>query len=144
MKALATSLLGSCSRSPALTRAALEAADAIIHSDRVRQARRSLLDELSRGNAGDGLIEGRDIADAMARACGAHEEGAHYIQWRLRLAETLEDGDAEERGSVALLDGVVRQHRALERLANYERRALSRRRKALRELDYQRIEAGRR
>lgn len=144
VKALATALLGSCPPSPRLTRAAIEAAEAIVHSDRIRQARRSLLDEMSKESTGDGIVGGRDMAEDLAKAWGADAEGFRYLKWRISLADPAEDGHAEERGLVALLDGIVRQHRSLERLADYERRALSRRRKALRRLDYERIEAQRR
>lgn len=142
--ALARAVLGSSPAEPPLTDAARAVADAAIHLRRVRQARHTLLNEATRSLAFDVIGERitlsrlREIAQAEGAA-----DGEAYFAWRLSLAGPTADADDQERGELALADCLSAHSKALDRLANYERRALSLLRGALRVLDYEQTEAAR-
>lgn len=142
--ALVRAILGPRPPAPPLRRAAVAAADAIVQLRRVRRARQSLLDEQSRRLARDGSDWTELMSRLAAEAFMLPEEARRHLRFRLSLALPAEEASGQEQGAVAMLDSLVRQSAALERLAVYERRALSQRRKALRYLDYERIEAARR
>jgi hypothetical protein len=149
IRELAEALLGSSPPEPRLLDAAQEAAEAILHLHHVQRSRR-LAEEAA------ALLNLQPLAGAPTRK---------LTLWKLQLEErhpTLRSLVAELRrqacdagyaadAEITAIDGILSlllslrwRHDEVRRLNDYERRALSRRRTALRRLDYERIEAGRR
>lgn len=142
---LANALLGVSPREPQLLEAAREAAEAILYLETVRQLQCATLEAhamrrlTTRGRAGERLRQlsvsvkaddaptWRHLRDTVAATIAGAGEGILERLSQRVIAFELE-GSAQE----------------LRRLADYERRALSRRQKAIRRLDYERIEAERR
>jgi len=149
VRELAEALLGTSPPDLRLLDAAQEAAEAILHLHRVQRSRR-LAEEAA------ALLNLQPLAGAPTRK---------LTLWKLQMEErhpTLRSLVAELRqqarvvgyaadAEITAIDGILclllslrNQHDEVRRLNEYERRALSRRRKALRRLDYERIEAERR
>jgi len=142
---LAGTLLGSSPRESALLDAARAAAEAILFVDAVQRLRRATLSAgmLARlrlkGRAEERLIE-------LTRSV-AEDDVPSWRQLREAIAATIggtRDGKLERAAQAALRQELEGSAQELSRLEDYERRGLSRRRKALRRLDYERIEAERR
>lgn len=138
---LSDALLGSSPHAPRLVEAAREAAEAMIYLHRVRRWRLAVLEggALARLPMDDTTLQ-RALELSRAAKFG---DGRDYASQRAALGATTGDGidiDAER----ALLQEVMERDDTLRNLCDYERRALSQRRKALRRLDYERIEAERR
>jgi hypothetical protein len=146
---LASALLGTSPRDLRLLDAAQEAAEAILHLHRVQTSRR-LAEEAA------ALLNLQPLARAPTR---------RLTLWKLQMEERHPNlrslvaelrrqardagyaGDTEITaidGILCLLLSLRSRHDEVRRLNEYERRALSRRRTALRRLDYERIEAERR
>ena len=142
---LAGALLGSSPREPALLDAARAAAEAILFVDAVQRLRRATLSAgmlarlVLKGRAEERLIE-------LTRSV-AEDDVAAWRQLRETIAATIggtRDGKLERAAQGTLRHELEGNAPTLRRLEDYERRGLSRRRKALRRLDYERIEAERR
>lgn len=145
VEALARELLASSPPEPQLMLAAREAADAILHLMRVQAARRSMLDAAARRK-----FEMPDNGPAID-----WEDCLHGLLWGLNdpigvlfavklTFHIYDEGVRGRDGPWALAAVLADEPKELRQLHEYERRALSRRRKALRRLDYERIEAERR
>jgi hypothetical protein len=146
---LAETILGAAPRHLRLHDAAQAAAEAILHLHRVQTSRR-LAEEAA------ALLNLQPLAGTPTRKLTLWKlqmEGRHPTL-RSLVAELRQQArvvgyaaDAEITavdGILCLLLSLRNQHDEVRRLNEYERRALSRRRKALRRLDYERIEAERR
>lgn len=145
VEALAEALIGASPREARVVEAARAEAEAILYLRRVRQCRLQVLEEgtLARCSA---TAAARDLARDLSRAvkCGSLEEcrvlgealiAEHDRQWIL---------DLEATATFVLGDELAERGKELRRLSEYERRAHSARRKTLRRLDYERVEAERR
>ena len=141
---LAVALLGTSAREPALLEAARDVAREILFLDRLQRYRRvveeagAMSQLIWTGRAEERFLE-------LSVAVKLDDVGT----WR-RLRETVaasiggaEAAGLETSGAVALLRELMAPSAELRNLDDYERRALSRRRKALRRLDYGRVEAER-
>lgn len=141
---LAVALLGASPREPALLEAARDMAREVLFLDRLQRYRR-VVEEA--GAMSQLTLKGR--AEERFLELSAAVKLDDEVAWR-RLRETVADtiggADAaglEISGAAALLAAHLEPSAELRSLEDYERRALSRRRKALRRLDYGRIEAER-
>lgn len=144
-QSLGDALLGASPRQPRVIEAAREAAEAILWLRQIQQWRLAMLERaaLLYANLTEAerdpalrlseMVKGAsasDCAPLRAEVCAANDKA-----WLVGLAPA---GDYFIHLKVA-------EHSAeLRRLADYERRAVSLRRKALRRLDYERVEAERR
>lgn len=142
---LAEAILGATPHEPRAVEAAREAAEAILYLRRVQQCRVLVLEEgtLRRCAPTDALRAlALQLSDAVRRHgrpdCDAIREELrkeHDREWML---------DIETTAMFILNEELRERAKELRRLADYERRAHSKRRKALRRLDYERVEAERR
>ena len=142
---LADAILGPSPREPALLEAAGEDAEAILYLRRVQQCRLAILEECAlcryaRSEAEKSLV--LTLSGAVKRGhlsdCRTLRDDlfiAHDREWRFGLTAVA---------SSLLLQDLGRRLKDLQRLADYERRAFSRRKETLRRLDYERVEAERR
>lgn len=142
---LAEALIGAAPREPQVLEAARDAAEAILYLRRVQQCRLLLLE--------DGALQrctpteaGRDLALRLSGAVkGADTAECRPLREGLRVAHDREWIVGFETLPIFFLGDEIRgREEDLRRLADYERRAHSRRRKQLRRLDYERVEAERR
>jgi hypothetical protein len=145
VEALACRLLASSPPEPQLMLAAREAADAILHLRRVQEARRSLLDAAVRSNFEmTGVADLLDVEGYLEDVLRDPRDpiGSFFA---VRLAMHVSGEALKDRGPPMALAAVLAgRSRELRQLEEYERRALSRRGKTLRCLDYVRIETERR
>ena len=142
---LAEALLGAAPREPQVLEAAREAAVAILYLRRVQQCRLFALE--------DGTLQRCTPTDAeralatklsVAVKCGDLAQ-CQTLRDELRVLHDREwVVDLETAATFILGQELGGRAAELRRLADYERRANSLRRKALRRLDYERIEAERR
>lgn len=124
---LAVELIGSSPFSPRLLEAAQTAAEAILHLRHVRSMKLLALNEAEPGRAAVVDID-EYFKSLTAAAFGSHNG-------RSRGGEKIGDRD-----DLALLEFMEQSGTLLRRLDDYERRALSKRSKAIRELDLMRID----
>ena len=148
VRALADALLASSPREPRLLEASRLAAEAMHHLRRVRSYRRSLLEGQAR-HVISREPEGGLLIPQLPPECFDDQSAAAklYIAWRISVAlHPLWDGVADEArdGDVAMAGAIANLEMELRRLAEYERRAFSSWKKALRRLDFERVEAERR
>jgi hypothetical protein len=142
---LAEALIGETPREPPVVEAAREAAEAILYLRLVQRAKLHVLEggTLRRATPTD---TGRELALSLSTAVkrGTAAECAslsdklrvtHDVEWKL---------DMQSTATIILGLEVGDRSKELRRVNEYERRALSQRRSALRRLDYERVEAGRR
>lgn len=141
---LAAALLGASPPEPALLEAARDVAREVLFLYRLQRYRRAVEEA---GAMSQLTLKGR--AEERFLELSAAVKLDDEVTWR-RLQETVADtiggADAaglEISGATALLYEHMDASAELRRLDDYERRALSRRRKALRRLDYGRIEVER-
>ena len=148
VRALADALLASSPREPRLLEASREAAEAMHRLRRVRGCRRSLLEGHARHVIFRAPEGGLLIPQLPPERFDDQSAAANlYLAWRISVAlHPLWDGAADEvrDGDVAMGGAIANRERELHRLAEYERRAFSSWKKALRRLDYERVEAERR
>ena len=142
---LAEALLGAAPREPQVLEAAREGAEAILNLRRVQQCRLLVIEDgtLRRCAPTDaerplalklsGAVKRGDVAECDA--IQAELRDAHDKQWAV---------DIPTAATIILCEELGTRATELRRLSEYERRALSARRKALRCLDYERVEAERR
>jgi len=145
VESLGDALLGVSPRQPQVIEAAREAAEAILWLRQIQHWRLAMLEHaaLTYANQSDAerdpalrlseMVKGAaasDCAPLRDEVCEAHDKA-----WLVGLAPA---------GDYFIHQKVAEHATELRRLADYERRANSRRRKALRRLDYERIEAERR
>jgi hypothetical protein len=142
---LAEALAGECAEDPRVLEAARDAAEAILHLRHVEGMRHALLEDatLTRANRTDeerararrlsSRVKGADASSC--RALRAEVRASHDEVWRAAL---------EPAANYFLFLETEAHASKLRRLISYERRAASRRRKAVRRLDYEMIEARRR
>lgn len=145
---LAEALLGASPPGPRLLEAAREAADAILHFHRVQTSRR-LAGEAS------ALLSLKALSHPPTRKLtlwNLQREEGHPSCWSLVAELRLQAAEAGYKSGfeITATDGVQSlilslssESDEVRRLKEYERRALSRRRTALRQFDYERIEAER-
>ena len=145
VQSLGDALLGASPRQPQVIEAAREAAEAILWLRQIQQWRLAMLERAALFYANQTAAE-RDpalrlsdmVKGAAASDCAALRDevcAAHDRAWLVDLAPA---------GDYFIHQQVAEHATELRRLADYERRAHSRRRKALRRLDYERVEAERR
>lgn len=127
---LAGLLTGSSAGEPAVEDAARRAAEAILG---LRQVRSMKIHALSHADPERKRIDPREAFKAFG--------SMSKILSSARKAKPKKVGTADD---LAMLEFIDTSANILERLDAYERRALSRRSKAIRELDFARIEAARR
>ena len=142
---LAGALLGSSPRGPCLLAAAREAAEAIIHLHRVQWWRLATLEGggLARLSGSEDMQQKALALTAAVRFEAAEARPALYADLRAAFAAAGGE-DVDQASAVAIYQELTKATDPLRRLLEHERKALSRRRKALRRLDYERIEAERR
>lgn len=142
MRELADALLGA-SREPLLLEAAREAAEAVIHLFRVQRWRRVTLEgsALAEVATSDAAL---DAALELSRAVKFDPADEFQCQTEALRAVCSGGGSIEPACAAALIGQLRSPIDDLRRLSEYERRDLSRRRNALRRLDYKRVEAERR
>lgn len=145
VSALAEALLDASPREPSVVEAARATAEAILYLRRVQQCRLLALDhgtlaraartdaEKSAANKLLEAIKGEDSTEC--RRLRVQLDIAHDCEWKVGV---------EPIGFVVLGLELSDRARELRRLSEYERRAASARRRALRVLDYEMIEAERR
>ena len=144
VQSLGDALLGVSPRQPQVIEAAREAAEAILWLKQIQQWRLAMLEHATLSYANQTAAE-RDpalrlsdmVKGAAASDCAALRGdvcAAHDRAWLVDLAPA---------GDYFIHQQVAEHATELRRLADYERRAHSRRRKALRRLDYERVEAER-
>ena len=144
VQSLGDALLGASPRQPQVIEAAREAAEAILWLRQIQQWRLAMLERAALFYANPTAAE-RDpalrlsdmVKGAAASDCAALRGdvcAAHDRAWLVDLAPA---------GDYFIHQQVAEHATELRRLADYERRAHSRRRKALRRLDYERVEAER-
>lgn len=145
VEALACELLASSPPEPQLMLAACEAADAILHLMRVQAARRSTLHAAARQKfemPGTGLeIDWEGCLHGLLWDPKDPIGVLFAVKLTLHICD---EGVRGRDGPTALAAVLADEPKELRQLHEYERRALSRRTKALRRLDYERIEAERR
>ncbi|WP_421693779.1 hypothetical protein [Aestuariivirga sp.] len=142
---LAEAILGETPPNSLLREAAAEAAEAILYLRRVQQRQLLALESGTLRRAAPTAAErllALELSDAVKHAgagdCDTVREKlrvAHKPQWIL---------DLEKSATFVLELEFCDRSDDLRRLSTYERRAISRRRKALRRFDYERIEVERR
>lgn len=142
---LADALLGTSPREPQLLEAAREAAEAILYLETVRQLQCATLEAHAIGR-----LKTRGRAAERMQELSVSVKVDDAPTWR-RLRDTVaatiggaREGELERPSQKALALELKGSAAELRRLADYERRAFSRRQKAIRRLDYERIEAERR
>ena len=144
MLQLAEALLGAARREPQVLAAAREAAEAILFLRRVQLCQLLVLEDgtLRRAAPTDAeRIPALKLSAAVKRAGKAECE---VLREELRVAHDREwVVDIETAATFILGEELGNQAEELRRLSDYERRALSTRGKALRRLDYERVEAER-
>lgn len=143
--ALAEDLLGATPREPQVIEAALDAGEAILYLRRVQKCRLLALEGRALGRATRtdaervaALTLSEKIKHGSAAECRTiHEElrVAHEAEWKVGVAVAA---------TVVLGLEMSERTTDLRRLSEYERRAASARRRALRRLDYEMVEAQRR
>lgn len=143
VEGLAAALIGASPREPQILDAARGAAEAILHLQRVRRLR-WLITDASALIATPAIDAERVRAETLYSLWrqGCDPTCVRRIEELRQRAKSGSTSDAD--GEAALLEVLAHRPDELRRLAAYERRALSRRREALRRLDYERIEAERR
>ena len=142
---LAEALLGAAAREPQVLEAARGGAEAILYLRRVQQCRRLVIEDGTLRRCAPTDAErplALKLSSAVKRgsvaecdAIQAELRDAHDKEWTIDIPSAATFVLGEELGTHAT---------ELRRLSEYERRADSLRRKALRRLDYERIEAERR
>lgn len=147
VEALAITLLGSSPRDPTVMAAARGAAQEILFVERVQKLRRV-------SEESDLLLRLPDFSAyqeeyAQLAAAVKDQPAGECSDTRLELMKArLEAGDQDTDHSREALQAILRSISAgpadVRRLWEYERRAVSRRTRALRLLDYERVEAERR
>ena len=141
---LAGAILGATPPEPRVVEAARAEAEAILHLRQVQQCRLRLLEDgtLKRSNPTEAE---RDLALKLSAAVKHGEpDDCASLRRALDVAHAKEWIVGVETAATIILEGEfsdrVKEHR---RLAEYERRAISQRRKSLRRFDYEKIEAER-
>lgn len=142
---LADALIGATPAEPQVLAAAREAAEAILFLRRVQQCRLLVLEEGTLRRAAPTDAEkmlALKLSSAVKREGKAECEA---LRDELRVAHDAEwVVDVDTAATFILGEEVCRRATDLRRLSDYERRAHSARRKALRRLDFERLEAERR
>lgn len=124
---LAVELIGSSPRGPRLLEAAQAAAEAILHLRHIRSMKALALNEAEPGRPT--VVDIDQYFKSLTAAAFGGRDG------RSGGGERIGDGH-----DLALLDFMEQSGTLLRRLDDYERRALSKRSKAIRELDLMRID----
>ena len=127
---LARRLAGSVAGEPGVEEAARAAADAILCLQRVRSMKTHAL------NQADPRLKKLNLEDILRNFNARLKEASGASKARAKKAGSADD--------LSMFEFLRKTGNVLGRLDEYERRALSRRAKAIRELDYARIEAARR
>lgn len=145
VSSLVETLLVEAAPDTRLREAATAAAEAILYLRRVQQRKLLALESGTLRRAAPTAAErslALKLSDAVKQAdvgeCETLREGlrvAHKPEWRL---------DVEKSATFILAMEFYDRSDELRRLSTYERRAISRRRKTLREFDYEKTEAERR
>lgn len=142
---LAEALLGVSPRELQLLEAAREAAEATLYLRRVQQCRLLVLEEGTLGRASPTEAEKSLALKLSASVKRAERTECEALRDELRVAhEEVWAVDIETAATFILGQELGERAAELRRLADYERRAHSLRRKALRRLDYERVEVERR
>ena len=146
VEVLVPALIGSAYPDPSVVDAARAAAEAILHLHQVRRSKYAVIEELRRQPA-----EFRGNERKVLRTIGKILSGKVIdgCDEALDRAPNFANGTPAEDKAVAepalTLAAIFAQApKELRRLAEYERRGISRRRRALQRLAYERIEAERR
>lgn len=143
VEALAPELIGASPATEAITKAARKAAEAILHMQQVRVTKTLALNQAR-----------AQVREAPGQKAPQPPKGSHSGlfppefndlrdllgsgRWRAEAEHPSLDPEAD-----AILKFMDEYGQLLQRLDDYERRALSQRTKAIRELDFARIEAER-
>ena len=142
---LAEALLGAAPPEPQVLAAAREAAEAILFLRRVQQCRLLVLEDGTLRRAAPTDAEKILALKFSAAVKRAGKVECEVLREELRVAHDREwVVDIETAATFILVEELVNHAQELRRLSDYERRAHSARRKALRHLDYEVIEAERR
>lgn len=147
VEALIPALIGAAYPDPPVVDAARAAAEAILHLDRVRRAKRSVIEDLRRQPA---RFRGNDLK--LLRTIGQILDGrftgdsdAELNEVLVFISGTPREGDAEPgEPKLTLASIIAKAPKELRNMADYERRAISGRGRALRRLTLAKIEAERR
>lgn len=147
VEALVPALISAAYPDPLVVDAARAAAEAILHLDRVRRAKRSVIEDLRRQPA---LFRGNDLK--LLRTIGQILDGRfdgdsdrEFDEVLAFINGTAVEGDAEpDEPELTLASIFARATKELRNMADYERRAISGRGRALRRLTLAKIEAERR
>ncbi len=144
MLQLAEALLGAARREPQVLAAAWEAAVAILYLRRVQQCLLLVLEDGTLRRAAPTDAEKILALKLSAAVKRAGKVECEVLREELRVAHDAEwVVDIETAATFILGEELGNQAEELRRLSDYERRALSTRGKALRRLDYERVEAER-
>jgi hypothetical protein len=147
VEALIPALIGAAYPDPTVVDAARAAAEAILHLHHVRHARRSLIDDLRRQPAkfrGNDLQVLRTIRQIIrGRFKGDPDEEVDEELDFINGTTREDDADLLEP-ELTLASIIAKAERELRNMADYERRAVSGRGRALRRLTLAKIEAERR
>jgi hypothetical protein len=134
---LAKELMGSAPHEPVVAEAARKAAEAILRLGHVKAMKAFAFREAEPGRQASLRIA------EWARAF-ASKGGVLGASGRRIVAKSRSDGKAGSPSNLAMLRLMETSGALLRRIDDYERRALSQRSKAIRELDHARIDAARR
>lgn len=144
MLQLAEALLGAARREPQVLAAAWEAAVAILYLRRVQQCLLLVLEDGTLRRAAPTDAEKILALKLSAAVKRAGKVECEVLREELRVAHDAEwVVDIETAATFILGEELGNQAEELRRLSDYERLALSTRGKALRRLDYERVEAER-
>lgn len=145
VRQLAGALGANSPNEPEIVEAAWDVAEATLHLRRIQQCRLQVLEggTLRRNSPTE---REKELADELSRAVKSGDVArCRELLGALRAAHDREWVVGVEAAATFILgDEVGERGRELRRLADYERRAHSMRRKAIRRLDYARVEAERR
>jgi hypothetical protein len=142
---LAEALLGAAPPEPQVLAAAREAAVAILYLRRVQQCRLLVLEDGTLRRAAPTDAERIPALKLSAAVKRAGKVECEVLREELRVVHDAEwVVDIETAATFILGEELGNHAQELRRLSDYERRALSARRKALRRLDLERVEAERR
>lgn len=146
VEALTPALIGAAYPDPPVVDAARAAAEAILHLDLVRRSKYAVIEKLRRqpaefrGTTRQVLRNIRQIFDG--KFGDTRDEALDRIADLMNGTQAEDEDDVDPELNLASI--LARAPKELRRMAEYERRGISRRERALRRLACERIEAERR